>query len=217
MSTTAAILVAGNFVSLVGAGLFGWRAVDLVTLYWIENIVIGLLNIPRMLLAAPEDALPVTSSERILDNARKALFFSIHYGLFCAVHALILVEFFAPGGDDDSWSALAPLLTAMMTDRWVVGGVVALAASHLFSFFVNYLGRREYQRVDASTLMGLPYRRVFVLQIFGIVGGALLQYVNENLVLIALFILVKTAIDWHVHRREHDRLSEPMPARASAE
>ena len=211
-SVSIAILVAGNLVPLAGAILLDWRAVDLVTLYWIENVLIGLFNVPRMLFAAAEGTVPVPASQRFIDNAKATLFFCVHYGLFCLVHALVLVELFGDGDSEDTGRSFQALLSGMMQDRWVAWGVVALAASHVCSFFINYLGLHEYQRVDAGTLMGLSYRRVFVLQVFAIAGGAMLHHVDGGVMMVVLFIGVKTAIDGYLHNREHQRFAEAGPA-----
>ena len=40
------ILAAGNLVPLVGVVLFGWRAPDILAMYWIETGVLGTRHLP---------------------------------------------------------------------------------------------------------------------------------------------------------------------------
>jgi Family of unknown function (DUF6498) len=37
-------LVAANVLPLVGVLLWGWSAFDIVALYWVENVIIGVIT-----------------------------------------------------------------------------------------------------------------------------------------------------------------------------
>jgi len=217
------VLIAGNLLPLAGVLLFGWRAADVVLLYWVENLVVGLLNIPRILIARAESDAPAgnTLAERLRANAQTALFFTLHYGLFCAVHGMALIELFGPellGGDtlgpdgkrggalEDSGAALLAMMQRVAQDLLVLAGAAALFGSHLVSFFVNYLWQGEYRRVDAGTMMERPYRRIVVVQVFAIGCGALLEYTNSPVAAVAAFVVVKSLIDLHMHGREREAL-----------
>ena len=194
----------------------GWRAADVVAMYWIENVLVGLLNVPRILLAQDESGSdrqrPV--QERLLANAQPALFFVLHYGLFCAVHGIVLIELFglqAIAGVAEAADELAALQA--MVQRWrgdplALAGIVALLGSHLYSLIVNFLASGEYRRVDAGTMVERPYRRIAVIQVFAIACGALLQYFDSPVLAVAVFVVVKIVIDWHLHDRERVVLGE---------
>lgn len=76
-------LVLANLVPLAGVFLFHWEVFPLLFLFWLENVIIGILNVAKMLLACggPMDSvanLPginPESRQRILDlaNARMKL------------------------------------------------------------------------------------------------------------------------------------------------
>ena len=51
-TTSAALLVAFNLVPLAGVLLWGWNVATILVLYWVENGIIGVLNIPKILLAS---------------------------------------------------------------------------------------------------------------------------------------------------------------------
>ncbi|MCB1844147.1 MAG: hypothetical protein KDI09_14385, partial [Halioglobus sp.] len=73
------VLVLVNLLPVLGVLLFGWDVGALVILYWSENLVLGFYTLVKMLLVAP------------LKGLGSGLFFSIHYGGFCAVHGLFIV------------------------------------------------------------------------------------------------------------------------------
>src|SRR5687768_3492797 len=85
------VLVAANLVPLIGVLFFGWPLLALLTLFWLENVVIGVLNVARMLLADPRDA--------ALWGAKALLvpFFCFHYGMFTAVHGVFVFSIFGGG------------------------------------------------------------------------------------------------------------------------
>ena len=51
-TTSVALLVPFNLVPLVGVLFWGWNVATLLVLYWVENGIVGLLNVPKMLLAS---------------------------------------------------------------------------------------------------------------------------------------------------------------------
>ncbi len=45
------VLVLANLVPVIGVLFLGWDVATILVLYWIENGIVGLLNIPKILLA----------------------------------------------------------------------------------------------------------------------------------------------------------------------
>ena len=71
---------------------------------------------------------------------------------------------------------------------------------------VNYIGRKEYQRVSLSEQMVAPYRRIMVMHLAIILCAFLLNLLGANQITLILLILLKVAIDASAHWREHRRL-----------
>jgi TM2 domain-containing membrane protein YozV len=55
-SPAALTLIATNLIPLYGVLVFGWAVFPIMVLFWLENVVIGVLNILRILLASWSDA-----------------------------------------------------------------------------------------------------------------------------------------------------------------
>ncbi len=47
------ILIAVNLAILAGVLVFDWNAFDVIFLFWAENIIIGIINVLKMLTARP--------------------------------------------------------------------------------------------------------------------------------------------------------------------
>jgi hypothetical protein len=187
---SAWLLVAVNLVPLAGVAFLGWRVADVVMLYWIENVVIGVLNVPRILLAEKGDG-----------RLTGAVFFVAHYGLFCLGHGAVLAELFG-GGD------LRKMLLEMAARPPMLFAVAGFLVSHLFSLWHNYIVGSEYRAAEVEQLMLRPYYRIFVVHAFVIGGGFVLQATTSPLAALAVFTLIKTAIDFHMHRREREILAQ---------
>lgn len=211
-----AALIAANLVPLAGVLFLGWKVGDIVLLYWLENVVIGVMNVARIAAAEP-DALTrnaprgkkVRPHELLMAKAFLGGFFLMHYGAFCAGHATFLAFMFPVKGPGGRSLEMDGVILHMLTDPGILVAVLALFASHLVSYFRNYLGRGEYRQVDIAQLMTRPYGRIVVVHIFIIAGGFLVTFLKSPLIALALFVIIKTAVDLHMHRRERNLLSEP--------
>jgi len=192
-----ALLVA-NLVPLYGVLVLGWEVFPLVLLFWMENVVIGVLNVARMLCVDPRD--PASWAAKLFIVP----FFCFHYGMFTTVHGVFVFSLF--GGQGFSrvrgLNVLGPAMDAVR-EYGLQLAVLALAASHLFSFLWNYLGRGEFRRVSLRTLMARPYGRVVVLHLAILGGGFAAAALGSPVWALVLLIALKVGFDLHAHLKEH--------------
>jgi hypothetical protein len=230
--TSAGLLVAFNLVPLVGVLLWGWNVATILVLYWVENGIVGLLNIPKMLLASGPAA-PVGGPVDgrgygsvvvgVSDATAKVLlvpFFLIHYGLFWVVHGVFV--FLLPtfvGAAQPTFVGLGAGLTGYPLDRVVVGpdmtavawGAIGLAISRIASFLINYVGRGEYRRMSPLRQMFAPYGRLVILHLTILFGAFVSLAIGSPVGAILALVVVKTVADLGLHLREHAAL-EAAPA-----
>lgn len=193
------VLVAANLLPLYGVLALGWEVLPVVVLFWLENVVIGALNVPRLVMADPGDRAAWAGKLFLIP------FFCVHYGMFTAIHGLFVFTLF--GGEphqaliDGLWTGDAA--RAVIEEFALWPALAALAASHLFSFLFNYLGYGEYRHVSPRVVMFAPYGRVVVLHVTIILGGFLAQELESPLWALFLLIAFKIAFDLRAHVREH--------------
>ena len=196
---SAWVLVAANLVPLAGVLWWDWSVFALLVLGWMENVVIGVLFVLRMLCADPLDPALWLGKLFLIP------FFCVHYGMFTAVHGLFVFSIF--GGDNAAMQKLEPVRAAVRAaeryDLWLPIGV--LVASHAFSFFWNYLFRGEFRRAQLTRLMAKPYGRVVVLHVAIIVGGFGVALLGSPLWALVLLVVLKTALDYRAHLKEHSK------------
>jgi len=177
-------------------------------LYWVENLITGGFTLLKMLLAGKAGAL------------FHMLFFCIHYGGFCAIHGIFVLELTRFAGDRiapataASWPGpLALLQTFIDLVRQVLAaapeaflwGCIALLLSHGISFLLLFIGQHEYRHATVRELMKAPYQRIVVMHIAVIAGGFLVIRLGSPLGLLFALVALKTGMDIMLHNRSHRR------------
>ena len=164
-----------------------------------------------------------------LAHAVLAVFFVIHYGLFWLVHGIFvfaLPTFFGatrtqciegaqalPAGFplDPGQLAVGPCSTPFGEVVWSNVAIAALAlfVSHGASFFLNYVGRREYLTTSPIRQMAAPYGRVVVLHLTIIFGAMAVAFLGAPIAALVVLVVLKTAFDLRLHLREHAQAPAP--------
>jgi uncharacterized protein DUF6498 len=194
------LLVAANLVPLVGVLFLGWDVRTILVMYWLENGIVGVLNVVRMLAAQGPDQQGQAS---LPAKAGLAAFFAVHYGIFWMVHGVFVMTITAPLGFLST--GFESPLDAVTQDSGILLGATALLASHLASLLLNYFGKGEYKRVSPVIQMFSPYVRVFVLHLTVIIGGFVIIGLGQPVLLVALLVAFKTIADVGFHLYERGR------------
>ena len=268
-SRSAIALVIANAIPLIGVLFFGWSLLTILVLFWIENGIVGLWNIPRILLARgsimqalpdmteeaafnatgnaraaaelrarwqqaqaraalgePGDQRPINPIASILGaaggfgRAMLAVWFFLHYGIFWAVHGIFvfaLPNFFGFRGGNcidlpvqgglpfDPGFGSAACASPFGEVVWsnVALAAVALFISHGASFFLNYIGKREYLTTSAARQMFAPYSRVVMLHLTIIFGAFLIALLGAPIGALIVLVVIKTVFDLQLHLRQH--------------
>ena len=206
-------LVAANALPVLGVLALGWSVFPIVLLYWLENAVVGVFTVLKMLLAGPDDTPQLTSQST--SKAFLIPFFMFHFGMFTTVHGVFVFTLFgAQAGFKDSFPTPGVVFEAIRATG-VGFAAAALFVSHGVSFFKNYLWEGESERASLALLMMQPYGRVVVLHVTILGGGFLVQALGSPLPALLLLVVLKTALDVRAHLAERRRFAPlpPDPAR----
>ncbi len=214
------VLILANLIPVVGVLLYQWDVLSILLLYWAESVVIGVLNVARMLacdsgnvmqgtLALANRPVPDEVRENMPQIAGAALkfflipFFVVHYGMFCFGHLTAVVGIF--GGWGISLRAGSSLFELWQPSFWIA--VAAVFASHLYSFFANFIGEGEYKRANLMLLMRRPYGRIIAMHVAIVLGAGLVMWLGSPLPMLLILILIKTFLDIRLHEKERGKLS----------
>jgi hypothetical protein len=176
-------LVLANIVPLFGVIFFSWDITTIIYLYWFENIVIGVFNVLKMIRAKGKDGNSKKSSKLFL-----VPFFMFHFGFFTLIHGVFVTFMFGS-------PSIFPIFA-----------ILVLIFSHGISYIKNYLGAKEYTRLNADTLFWQPYKRIFVIHFVIVFGGVLSLDHGSPFGALMTLITLKTILDLTAHTIEHKKI-----------
>lgn len=192
------VLVAANLVPLAGVVFWDWKVHEVMFLYWLENIVVGVFNVFRMLACQGVET-------DFAGNVILAVLFSGHYGIFCWGHGWVLAWLFT--GEDARQVSLARELWRLLHDAAGLAAVLAIVASHAYSFVRNFLLGGEFRGTEPGYFFARPYARIGATHVMLFLGGYLLLFLNSPLGAMAALVLGKIGFDAVLHYLEHKELA----------
>lgn len=149
-----------NLVTVAAVAAWHWPAGNIFVIFWIENVVLGLWTIPKIITARGNGGrMPLTVNGRAttVSSAGAAGFFCLHYSLFCLVHLV--------------FTALIAWKLGVVLDYWYLGlPAVLIIARYSVEAAVTWFGpghRRD--QVTPAAAMLEPYPRIIALQLAAIV------------------------------------------------
>jgi hypothetical protein len=209
-----ALALATAAVIAWGVLALGWSPFVVMLLFWFENVVIGAFNVAKMLATGLR-----LGAAGLLGAVALSAFFTVHYGLFTAVHGAFVVLLF--GGAEVGRSAMDGGLTGPLhsmldylfaqREGWLA--VLAIVLVHL-SGFVQWLARTREAPPPLKELMGAPYGRIMVLHVTLIASGFLVQALQAPVAGALLLVGLKLAYDLVTLGRDRTK-DEDQGARAA--
>ena len=162
-----------------------------MVIYWAESAVVGLFNFLKILKIGGWPGLFA------------GLFFLGHFGGFMAVHFLFIYTIFVQGFTNSSGpSGELTDVFALFVGLWPA--LLALLLSHGYSYFVNFLGRKEFRNRTVNKQMGEPYGRIMFMHLVLIFGGGLAMILGEPTVVILIVIVLKILFDVRAHLKQRN-------------
>lgn len=182
-----------NLLPVVCAVTFGWSLLSLMLLYWAENVIVGIINVAKMAASAVGKG-PKMGLALLFD----APFFIVHYGLFCAVHGVLILVLF--NGEptqsvDDPLQLPAVFLQQVHIDKFFALNLALLTAFHLYRFVFEWLVPGEWRRTNPLVQMFAPYGRIFVVHIAVLLGGFLASFIGSPLIAVLILAILKTSLE----------------------
>lgn len=180
---TIAGIVLGNLVPLAGVFYWGWELFDIFYLYWIENVIIGVFTLLRMLALGARGGV-----FGLFGSLFMCAFFTVHYGMFCMGHGMIMTDILVelPFPLTETNLFMLPWLIEMP------GFNLALAGIFLVEAIFNFTALRRDIEADrgVKAVMFMPYGRIVILHLTIILGGMLsLSFGFPPLMLVFLIVL----------------------------
>lgn len=217
---SAIALILANLVPLAGVLLLEWSVLEILLLYWAESVIIGVVNVLRMARSQSENVLagmvPQVANRQVPEEMMKKMpranmaaiklflipFFIVHYGGFCYGHLMAVIGLFS--GSGLSGGVKNSLTQAWQPEFWIA--VFAIAASHLYSYATNFIGKGEFKNISVAALMHRPYGRIIAMHIAIVLGAGLVMWLGTPVPMLMILIVTKIVLDLRLHASERAKL-----------
>lgn len=192
-------LVVANLLPLLLAVVFGWELGSIVILYWWENLITGFFAVLRIIGSRGGTA---GSNPKLF----LVPFFCVHYFFFCLIHGMFVMHLMLGqsqiSGPFES-ETYARFCNAL--PEWGLVSLVVIFGSHAISFWRHYVRGGEYAKTSPEKQMFRPYRRIALLHICILAGGALTVFFGTPMIMVLLLIVGKTIMDAAMHVLVHNK------------
>lgn len=196
-------LIVANLVPIFGVVFLHWEVFPLMFLFWSENVIIGVFNVLKLLLANPD------LTANWLGKLFLVPFFCFHYGLFTLVHGIFVVELFGRGQGMHGFPSPA-MFWEVMRENELGWAILGLTVSRGISFVTNYVWKGEYKRVRLDQLMTQPYGRIVVMHLAILFGGFLMMALHSPMMGLVLLVILKICLDLKSHIDERKKFAESI-------
>ncbi len=203
-------LIFANLVALWQFTNNNGSILEVLWIYWLQSVVIGVMNLLRLLtfplkpvgsevgikISSPKQAMQV----QVLARIGGAGFFAIHYGGIHLVYAVFLWVFGQPNtvvnGIGDVSLKAGDLFKGSIDVRWISLTGALFALHHLITAVTErrLLQEDPTQAPTVSGLMLRPYVRIFPMHLIVIFGPFLAYYTGTTSVSVA-FMALKSIAD----------------------
>lgn len=192
-------LVLANIVPLLGVLFLGWDGKGIFVIYILETVLIGILNVLKMLVVYILNGTRNEPPPSPGDNVGGFFiipFFIFHYYFFIFVQTVLFFAF------SSIWdhSIKEPFMVISNFVPYLSGetkyALLSLLAANLTYFIDGFVLSGKYKTETLSGLMFQPYKRIFVQQFVVIFGGFIFMMSNSAAAVAALFIVLKTLADY---------------------
>jgi hypothetical protein len=114
---------------------------------------------------------------------------------------MFIYGFFNAGLESNADISTAEVLADLIR---LAPALAAFFISHGISYYVNFLGRREYEGKEIGAQMGEPYKRIVIMHLTIIFGGFLVMVFGSVLPALLLLIVLKLGADLRAHIAQHN-------------
>ncbi|MBN2662187.1 MAG: hypothetical protein JXR68_00940 [Bacteroidales bacterium] len=178
------ILIAANIFPIFAVIFFNWSAYEVLFIYFSETFLFFNINLIKIFY------LKIPISQKISNF----VIYSFILGMFLWFAAGIIVLFYFRDMQllNPSWTPRQIILS--LFNKSYFAGLIIFLGSHLYSFRVNFLKKEEYLNHSSQTLIRAPGLRIWVLFMVTL-GGILIEKYIGSVVVLVIFMLLKTGID----------------------
>ncbi|MDR0397789.1 MAG: DUF6498-containing protein [Candidatus Nomurabacteria bacterium] len=177
-------------IPILGMLFLGWDWREILLLYWLENISLGVITVIK-LLTAPLNGSGTSTIHRIVT----VIFFMIHYGVFCMAHGILVVRLISGEMDGLVEAPTTKFAVAPVIVLWLLalGWRIVATVAKIVALKQNNLAATVWpnENIESTTSLFLaPYARIVPLHVAVIFGLGLSNMILPELPSVAAILLI---------------------------
>lgn len=163
-------------------------ALTIVLAYFLETIIIGIVNVFKMFKV-------ISTNEKEDQNYGLILFFMVHYSFFIAVQ-LIFVFGFLETQDDNIKSGfnLFDNIEYAMSLKGMTAVLGSILLYNLADYYFGFIKPRVYKKTTTTKLFMMPYPRIIIQQ-FAVILGGFFSFFSGLFAVAVIIIILRTIIE----------------------
>ncbi|HVG04158.1 MAG TPA: DUF6498-containing protein [Burkholderiaceae bacterium] len=188
LAVLAAVIVA------YGVLVLDWSVFVVIALFWLENVIIGVLNVAKMWVTGARSGYTASMIAALALSA----FFIVHYGMFTAAHGIFVVGLFGEPelgrAANGFFEPLSRMIGYLLADRdgWLAAVLITVLQG---AAFFRWLGTPGNHVATLPALMFAPYGRIVILHVTIIVSGILVLALKAPVAGALLLVTLKLVFD----------------------
>lgn len=175
-------------------------ATDVVILYTVETIMIGIFHLLKLLMISIAQG-GQKEKFRVIFHIG---FFTFHYGIFVFVQTTFFFFFLSMEdpriSDDFGFQNFA----TVSHFPGVQNGLAFLVISYLLKFWFGFYRSQYYKTVDIEVYFFQPYLRIFIQQFVTIIPGFFIIFGNAGFIAAILLIVIRSVTDYFIDKMRTD-------------
>jgi hypothetical protein len=201
------VLILTNLLPVFGVFIFKWELYPIMLLFWLETLIISVLNLFKIFLCSPGDIKLWFQKIFIVP------YFCFVYG-FLIISCGLAISYLFGGNFYEVINTFSPrLISQYINQHHLIWAILALGASRCFSFGANYIGKGEYKQSTLKNLVYQPFGHIVVIEIVILATAAIIKIAGAPVMGLILLVLIKLGLDLISHIKYHSRSfkKEPEP------
>ena len=186
------LLIFANILPLYGVFFLDWKIFEIIFVYFSETIIFTSLNILKIFY------LKLSISSKILKTLK--FFFSIIIFIVFA-GAIIFLFYIGEIEKSNPNLGLSDIMKQIFSSSYF-SNLATFAAVYLYSFFFEYLKKKEYDSHTVMMIIKPSYLRVWLLLIISLASAYLFSQKIDSVYVLVIFIVIKTGIDFLISNKK---------------
>lgn len=187
-------IILHNVFPIFAIIFWNWDPVLLVYFYISETIIIGIINFFKIILSGGfiKNKDSSNSQAGLPGKIFLGIFFLVHYNAFNYGQVIFIA------GDTIKQSgsfALIQFAEYMLSTESLKAAMILIFFSHAYSFVFDFILSGAYKKANPTTIMFLPYPRIFIQQFVAIFGGMIMLLLNAPAALFILLQILKMTVE----------------------